>query len=182
MENQFIPAGGKFPVNTTDLHIVKYVALGKLQRAENEEAATRLLVFSEQEGQYVGVPWNVVMIQYAVEFKEMLMENEKRSIETVNYNQRYNLYLKQRSVYVKKARFTFGISLLFTTKPTMPVFTPTQIPEKNYYSVMVELMSDPQELINAFWWLIKEGLVIKENHNDVDYFFPTPALVSRLMN
>lgn len=180
MDNQLIPAGGQFPVNASELRLVKYAAVGTLNRTEKEEAAVRLLMFSQQSGEFVGVPWNVVMLQWINEAKEYAKQDEV-------YNKRYNQfqselteYYKQRKAYIRFAWKTLGISLLFTKHPFMPMFVapsqPTSVPQ----SVTLMLGRNPQDLINAFWELINEGLIRKENHNEVDYLIPTPALVSRI--
>ncbi len=153
-KQSFIPAGGQFPVNASDLKLVKYVAMGTLGSVEKEEAAVRLILFSQEQGEFVGVPWNEVMLLWAQEAKEFVK----------------NKPLKKTSLQIRIVR---KISALFKKPevPQQPIFSPT---------ILVGL--NAQNLINAFWELIELGLVRKEKHNEVDYFFPTPALVAKLTN
>ncbi len=183
MDNQFIPAGGQFPVNASELRLVKYTAMGTLGRAENEEAAVRLLMFSQQNGEFVGVPWNVVMLQWLNEAKEYAKQDEVYNKRHNQFQRELREYEKQRRAYIRFAWKTLGISRLFTKHPFMPMFVAPSQPKSLPHSVTLMLgFGNPQDLINAFWQLIDEGLIGKENHNEVDYLIPTPALVSRLTN
>lgn len=181
MSNNLITVNENFTVPAGELQLQKYLASSTLGNAEKEEAAVRLLIFSQEKKEYVGVPWGKVASEWFNEAREYTKQAELYSAKYNEFQNQLLIFYKKNKDYENLAWKTLGLSLLFIKKPTVPVFDTPLVPKKDSHSITLELgLGDPQKLIDAFLDLIEEGLIKTEILNDTDYFFPTPILVSKI--
>lgn len=176
MQNQKIIVMGAFPTEAKNLHLQKYVAIGAFENAEAEEAAVRLLVFSKEQGNFVAISWTDITQVWLDEFKEYHAINEAKN---ANLNAE-RVFEKQMKSYRLKMLLTFGLGYFFTLKPIKPqmISVEEKLTQNLFSPTLMFGLGNPQSLVNGFWKLIEKGLVEKKSENGLDYFFPTPALVS----
>ncbi len=115
----------QMPCSPEAITICQYVLPSTFNKAEQEEAAARIIFFSQQLGRWVGVSWRRIA---------EIMQND------------YDAYRTMKNIPFSGI-FIFG----------------------------------PEHVIVGIRELVEEGMIrhLKEGEDDV--FFPTPALVSHIM-
>lgn len=167
----------EMPYLPDDLTIHPYVLLSTFGRGEPEEAAARILSFSQQLNQWVGVSWNRLI--------EMLQQDYKAA-QRIEEAQRYNFDQQERAKwavrrYYKLCALTLGVYAFFVAKPTAQL---REMPNVNlpFSGIFV---SGPDYVVTGIYELLKKGLLrqvtLGEGESELDVFFPTPALVSYIM-
>lgn len=166
----------KMPCSPRELlRFTPYVLPGTLGRFEPEEAAARILTFSQQLDQWVGVSWLKLIetIRQDYETEQRVKDTKERNYAEM---QRYAFALQS---YRRKCVLTLGIYALFVAKPIVPQTSETPNESVPFSGIFV---FGPRHVINGIHELIDRGLlrrVIKgEGENALDVFFPTPALVA----
>ncbi len=73
----------EFPIPASELRLKKYVASGVLGDPIMEEIALRILIFSQETGEYVKVSSNVLFDRYTEEEKIALERAEKKEEQEI---------------------------------------------------------------------------------------------------
>ena len=165
--------GQQMPCSAADIRIGLYVLPGTLDRMEREEAATRILRFSKELDQWVGVSWGRLLEQMQEEVDEQQAHQEK-------VEQHYVVADELRK-YRFRNFLTFGLYSHFAEKPVV-----LEVPEYNapFTGIFLwgvnHVVTGIHELIEAGMLRLetKEG---SENEEALDVFFPTPSLIQRIM-
>ncbi|MSR85449.1 hypothetical protein EXS71_03400 [Candidatus Uhrbacteria bacterium] len=177
-----------------------YCLVGRLQRAEPEEAAARILTFSQNLGQWVGVSWKRLVEQMHTDYKldregtEALREYDRRCDVRQRHIVRSNLALLLIAVAsiglglainpIVGVAFCFIFvalhwSILGKMTPKKPV-----APVRPNLPMSVIYFMGPQAVVNGIHELVKLGMLRTETIGAGDeeqtIFFPTAQLVTHL--
>ena len=163
----------QMPCSAADIRIGLYLLPGTLDRIEREEAATRILRFSKELDQWVGVSW----LRLAGQMQEEVAEQQAH-LENVD---KHHGAAEELRKYRFRNFLAFGLYSRFAEKPVVP-----EIPEYNppFTGVFLwgakHVITGIQELIEAGMLRLetKEG---GENEEALDVLFPTPSLIQRIM-
>lgn len=165
------------PCNPKDIRIGYYSLPSTLQRAEREEVAARILSFSQQLDQWVGVSWSRMV--------DMLNEDIK-NFKEVNDAQKHNFDEEWRfSGAMRKYRtlclFTLGLYAIFGQKPTKNL---QEVPKKHLpFTTIIPFGSTG--IVNGIHELVEHEMLkqVDEGEGDdaINIFFPTPKLISTIM-
>lgn len=167
----------EMPCLPGDLTIHPYVLLSTFGRGEPEEAAARILSFSQQLNQWVGVSWNRLI---------EMMQQDYKAAQRIEEAQRYNFDQQERvrlavQRYYKLCVLTIGVYALFVAKPTAQL---REIPDVNLPLSGI-FVSSPDYVVTGIYELLQKKLLrqvtLGEGESELDVFFPTPALVSHIM-
>ena len=165
------------PCSPKAIAIYHYALPLTLDRAEREEAAARILSFSQQLDQWVGVSWHRLAEMMQKEYETHRSVEEARSH---NFDEQWRVQRAVRRYYILCA-LTLGIYALFVAKPTAQM---REVPDAKVPFSGIFLFG-PQHVVTGIHELIEKGLLRQvtegEGENALDVFFPTPALVSRIM-
>lgn len=167
----------QMPCSPKAIVVYHYALPSTLDRAEREEAAARILSFSQQLDQWVGVSWRRLAEMMQKEY-EMY-----QSIKEARIHDFYEQSHVQREVrrYYIICVLTLGVYALFVTKPKaqMHEVPDAKVPFSGIF------MFGPNHVITGILELIENGLLRRvtegKGENALDVFFPTPALVSRII-
>lgn len=167
----------RMPCSPRDLKIYPYVLIGTLGWAESEEAAARVITFSQQLDQWVGVSWPRIleMMQQDYELHQKSQEVRHHNLEK---QWRVARELRRRRIF---CILTLGLYTLFVSKPTAQMHDePTEkVPVSTIF------LMGPQGVVNGIHELIEKGMLrhVQEDKGEsiLDVFFPTPALIARIM-
>jgi len=177
IENGLFAVEDTMPCNPRDIRIGHYALPSTLQRAEREEAAARILTFSQQLDSWVGVSWSRL---------SQMMREELEGFQTWNKAQRHNHEEEWRFAAVARKYHilcivTLGLYALFVAKPKKQL---REVPEFNmpFTGIFIcgsgHVVEGIRELIDGGMLKhVKEG----EGDNARDIFFPTPTLISTIM-
>jgi len=183
MKNKTIVINEQFPILATDLKLQKYGAIDTLGSSKAEEAAVRLLMFSKDKGNYVGVSWADIQHVWIEEYMEIRKAQEIRNA----YREKQWKFESSKKAYKWKMIFTLGIAGLFITKPTEPEEPQMPASDDIFSVTLMSGMGRIDDLANGFARLFEEGLALLKSEPQegdaeaLDYVYPTPALVSKLM-
>lgn len=167
----------EMPCTPNVLTIHPYVLLSTFGRGEPEEAAARILSFSQQCNQWVGVSW--------IRLIEMILQDYKVA-QSIKEAQRYNFDQQERTKwavrrYYKLCAFTLGVYALFVAKPTAHLreMSNVNLPSSGIFTF------GPNYVVTGIYELLQKKLLrqvtLGEGESAFDVFFPTPALVSYIM-
>lgn len=154
-----------------------YALPATLDRAEREEAAARVLSFSRQLNQWVGVSWPRLV---------EVMQKDCADYQNINDAQNHNADEPERvrravRKYHARCMLTLGIYGLFVAKPTAQMREVPQV-ELPYSGIF---MLGPRHVVTGVRELVEKGFLRQviegEGENALHVFFPTPALVSHIM-
>ena len=162
------------PCSPNDIGILHYALPETLGRFEGEEAAARIISFSQQLDQWVGVSWRRLAQMMQAEFDASRSVEEARSH---NFHERERIKRAGRR-YIKRSILTLGIYALFVAKPTAQL---REVPDVTLPLSGI-FVTGPGHVVTGIRELIGEGflkLVTREGFGDV--LFPTPELLSRIM-
>jgi hypothetical protein len=166
------------PCEPQAIRVPHYFLPGTLERSEREEAAARVLSFSQQFGQWVGVSWRRIG-EVVMRDLEAFQRSEK--VRKHNFNEQRRAQ-EEKERYDNLCFWTLGIYWLFADKPAAANLL--EVPnEKIPHSGM--FMFGPQHILDGFIELAANGMLRKvtegEGDDANDIFFPTSQLVSRVM-
>ena len=167
----------QMPCSPGAITLLRYVIPSTIDRAECEEAAARILSFSQQRDQWVGVSWR--------RLAEMMQKESEthRSIGEARSHSFGELRRVQRAVrrYYILCALTLGVYALFVAKPTAQIREgpSAKVPFSGIF------ISGADHVIIGILELLDKGFLRLgtkgEGENALEVFFPTPALVSRIM-
>lgn len=171
----------KMPCPPNAITLYRYAIPSTLGRAEQEEAAARILSFSQQLNQWVGVSWHRLVEMMSEEYKAYC-SIQKAQIH--NSDEQCRLNRAVRKYYIVCA-LTLGIYAFFVAKPEAQlckVPEEAQIPLSGIFVFgmfgLNHVMIGINELIEkGFLQRVTEG----EGEDAFDVFFPTPSLLSLIM-
>lgn len=168
-EGEF-PLLGEMPCRADQLRrIVRYAAPSTLGKAEDEEAAVRLLWPSAHSGEWFSVTWLHLVTQMKGEYE---VDQARECVKLHNLAERYVTH-QARQVYWLLSIATFGIYALFACYP-MPNLQ--EVPDTDLPFSLVPLYG-PQAIVGGIQRLISRQLVLVKKESDVEVLFPTPELV-----
>ncbi|MBI3255569.1 MAG: hypothetical protein HYZ63_01210 [Candidatus Andersenbacteria bacterium] len=157
-----------------DLKISRWALPATLGRAEPEEAAARILHFSQQLNTWVGVSWPRLV---------QMMKEEYEAHERFNAanEQRYREREQKVRRYMVLCILTLGIYALFAPKPTE---VPSDLPADDLPFTGI-FPFGPQHVVTGVQELLRDGLirseVTAEGEEGIQVFFPTCELVRRIL-
>jgi hypothetical protein len=177
IEKGLFVAEEPMPCRPEALTIYPYVLVSTLGRAEQEEAAARILSFSQRLGQWVGVSWKRLAEMMIAEFETMQKIEEARRH---NWEEKGRVHEAMRSYHLL-SMLTLGIYMLLRSKPTAQLKEEPR--EKLPFSGIY--MFGPDHVATGIRELLETGMLRQMTESDgestVDVFFPTPTLIERIM-
>lgn len=169
------------PCETNELAILPYLLPARLGRTVREEAAARILIFSQEAGMWVGVSLRALAARMQ---DEMDRDREyRRQLVSIREaeEQETRRVAKFTVFYWLGIVLTFGILLFFTKKPVAKTFERPAAPPAP--ASLVPLIGSIPVMI-GMRELVELGL-IEHDRRTLDYrsapedvVFPTPRLVS----
>lgn len=166
------------PCHPKAIQVWKYCLPSTLDHCEAEEAAARVLVFSQQLDWWVGVSWvtltQAMQAEYALD-RQRSGVNQARRAAARRYEWEMSHYRWLNIV-------TFGIYALLAEKPAKPDdegLPEVQVPFSGIFAF------GPNHVVDGIHDLLKRGFLRQETEGvgeeEQSVFFPTPALVERIM-
>ncbi len=170
----------QMPCFPKDIVVRHYVLPLTLDRAEQEEAAARVLAFSQELDQWVGVSWRRIAETMKEDYDAYMAILAARDH---NLNEQA---VQQRGMqrYYIFCILTLGIYSFFVEKPTQQM---REVPDEKTLPFTGIFAFGLRHVIVGIHELIEKGFLRRvtesegEGENAFDVFFPTPALVSRIM-
>jgi hypothetical protein len=148
-------------------------------RMEREEAAARLVSFSQEAGRWVGVSWNRLVEMMQTDYKELF---EYQKAQEHNWREERRA-LRSNRQHRLRSILTFGIYGRFV-KPYEPKF----VPVNDYQEIFTGIFSSrgagfvAEGLTELVEKDLLRQLVEREGQPDeLRVFFPTSALIERIM-
>lgn len=150
-----------------------YVAPSTLGKAEDEEAAMRIIWPSIEQGQWLGVTW-----QYMVE--QMRRErHDSEVIETdrmIKSKKQWFVVKAERQRYLLLCLLTLGLYCLFSQWPQV---VRLEAPDTDDVPIsVVTLYGGPQPIVDGVYRLLERKLVTTTIENNVEIIFPTQELIN----
>jgi hypothetical protein len=173
IENGLFAVEETMPCAPRDIKVGRYTLLSTLQRAEREEAAARILTFSQQLDNWVGVSWDRLTQMMRDEFEQYRdWDNAKR----YNYQEelRFNAAMRK---YRKLCSLTLCLYALFVSKPTKQLH---EVPKFNMPFSLV-FIGGPIRIVEGLRELIETGMLKFVREGECDVFYPTATLISTIM-
>ena len=161
------------------IYFRRYELPSTLDESEQEEAAARILFFSQELGQWVGVSWHRLteMLQKDYETFQTAIKKQVRSLDE---QEQIRLAIQRYHIF---CIVTFGIYGLFAKKPT--IIQEAEVPLDENIPFSGIFLHGSRYVIIGIHRLVKKGLLRHvrkgESESALDVFFPTPALVSCIM-
>ncbi len=167
----------KMPCSPRAIRIGHYFLPATLGRSEQEEAAARVISFSHQLDQWVGVSWLKIVEMMKGDYGKdvAIRKNQGQGDE------RMDAWRRQMHRRFWLCILTLGIYGLFTREPQCLVQKEDRLnmPFSGIY------LFGPQHVITGIQELLELEMLKKvtegEGDNAIDVLFPTPALISRIM-
>jgi len=174
----FFSVEESMPCPPRKIRIGHYFLPATLGRSEQEEAAARIISFSHQLDQWVGVSWPKI-----VEMMREDYEKDKASQAKLDrHNELMEAWFGKLNRHFWLSVLTLGIWALFVRKPersTEQEEEPDMCPLSGIY------LRGPQHVVTGIQELLGQNMLKKvtegEGEDAVDVLFPTPALISRIM-
>lgn len=165
------------PCSPRKIRIGHYFLPATLGRSEREEAAARIIFFSHQLDQWVGVSWPKI-----VEMMKADYEKEKASrVKLDRRNERMEVWFGQLNRHFWLCVLTFGIYALFVRKPERSTEKEEE-PDMPFSGIY---LFGSQHVVTGIQELLEQNMLKKvtegEGEDAVDVLLPTPALISRIM-
>ncbi len=163
----------QMPCSPQDISIYHYALPNTLDRAEQEEAAARILSFSQQLDRWVGVSWPLLIKM----MKKDLEESERiNAIQQHNFKEQERVQRTTRWHYVL-CIITFGIYAIFASKPMaqMKETSKKKLPFSGIF------LFGPDHVITGIHELLKKKMLRRVTMGKFDVLFPTPTLISQIM-
>lgn len=167
----------QMPCSPRDIRVWHWALPSTLDHTETEEAAARILHFSQKLDQWVGVS-----LTRLGQMMEEEYEKEKRLRVVRHRNQEEKCrYDGAMCKYRLLSLVTLGLYNLFVQKPTkhMEELPNVNLPFSGIFAF------GPHHVVNGIQDLVKRGFLRQhtegEGDDAYDVFFPTPHLVSRIM-
>ena len=173
LPNGSYPCEEEMPCTPHDIAFLRYALPGTLGKFRTEEAVARILSFSQQLDRWVGVSWPELRdtmrqdLETARQIEEVRGRNRAREISIAAEVRHYRVM----------CWLTAGIHAFFHNKPvaTMEPVPEVALPFSGIY------VFGPEHVVNGIHDLIERGLIRQVIRDGTDVFFPTPALVTRIM-
>lgn len=164
MENGLFVMESGLPCNPNQIRFPKWLLPDTLGRMEREEAAARIISFSQQMDQWVGVSW------------PKLLEMMKADTDLIAAKQEENkrrFHDRQSQTFFKKFLNFLG----FGKKK--------EVEEEITIPFTALLLYGPQAIVNGIHELLDAGFLkqeeIRDGEETVSVFFPTIKLVQTIM-
>lgn len=168
----------EMPCRPREIGIGRYFLPATLGRAEQEEAAARILSFSHQLDQWVGVSWPKLVDMMKEDFKK---DEAVRKILN-RHNERMREWYRQLHSHFWLCIFTLGLYGLFVKKPQRPR---DEKEEEVDVPFSIIYTHGPDSIVEGIKELVSRNMLKhidkEEGENAILVFFPTPALVSRIL-
>lgn len=182
IENGLFAVEDTMPCSPRDIHVGRYALPSTLQRAEREEAAARILTFSQQLDSWVGVSW----LRLVEVMREELKQHQQWNIDCENVHRHNCKEWYRFNAAVRKYRIlcilTLGLYALFVGKPTKQL---QELPTFDSLPFSTLFIFGPSYVVEGIHELVDGGMLkcVQEGEGDnaIDIFFPTPALITTIM-
>lgn len=167
----------QMPCSPRSIQIRRYMLPSTLNRVEPEEAAARILLFSQQLDQWVGVSWSRLVEMMREDFALNQSVQEAHAHNVGEEFRVANAMWKYRLLCV----LTLGLYAIFEKKPQaqMREVRADKVPFSAIF------LFGPDKVVEGIQELIENGMLRRacegEGENAFDVFFPTPKLVTRIM-
>lgn len=165
------------PCQPRKIRIGHYFLPATLGRLEQEEAAARIISFSQQIGQWVGVSWPKIVDMMKEDYEK---NRVYRETQLDRHNERMEAWFGRLSLHFWLCVLTLGIWALFVRKPERK--TDRQEPDMPFSGIY---LFGPQHVVTGIINLIELNMLKKVTKGDgedtIDVFLPTPTLISKIM-
>jgi hypothetical protein len=165
------------PCSPRDIRVRHYMLPQTLERAESEEAAARILSFSQQLNQWAGVSWPRLMERLQWEYEAQQL---RTAVQTRNRDERWRVQSAMQK-YFWLCVLTLGFYAFFAKKPQADL-RPEPACDVPFSGA---LLVGPEPLIGGLHELVESGMLRREDEGEgqsaTTIFFPTSKLVSRIM-
>ena len=165
------------PCSPRKIRIGHYFIPSTLGRGEREEAAARIISFSQQLDQWVGVSWPQIVDMMMRDY----VKHQFSEAKLVLHNKCMEVWFKQLNRRFWLCIVTLGIYALFVPKPERP----TNEQEQSDTPFSGIYLFGPQHVVTGIQELIEQNMLEKvtkgRGEDAVEVFFPTPKLISRIM-
>ncbi len=163
----------QMPCSPDKIRILYWALPNTLGKAELEEAAARILSFSQESGEWVGVNKSAILAQIQDE-RDMYRRGEKNHRKNLYRQQQYRKAMKKYDLF---CFFTFGLWRRWKDKPEQPRVI--DITEAPFTVVPIYGLQAISQGINLL--LDKELLRAERGNFGERILFPTPLLIQRIM-
>ena len=163
----------QMPCSPDKIHIWYWALPDTLGRAELEEVAARILFFSQEAGEWIGVNRSAILTQVQEE-RDMCNRKESNYQDSLYRQQRYKTALEK---YRLLCYYTFGLWQRFVEEPINPGII--EIPDTPISIVPCYGLNVITQGINLL--LDQELLRVESDTFGERVFFPTPLLITRIM-
>ena len=167
----------QMPCSPKDIKVWPYCLPSTLNRAEREEAAARILTFSQKLDQWVGVSWPQLVEMMKHDYE---LEQKANAIRRHNMEEEWrvaNELRRRRTLSI----ITLGLYALFVEKPSAQL--KEELTEKVPFTIV--FLMGPNAVIEGIHELVERGFLqhVQEGdgENKMSIFFPTPSLVNQIM-
>lgn len=167
----------EMPCHPNQIYILRWALPNTLDKSELEEAAARILSFSQEQGKWVGVSWLTILNQIK---SELEIEAAAEKIRRKNWAHR-QLNKMAMKKYRLLCTFTLGLWSLLASRPEIPDdICPPSSP------LSISAIRGPKAIIYGVNVLLQKKFLRTEYCFGSDYhtetvFFPTPLLIQRIM-
>ncbi len=164
----------KMPCLPSKIYILRWALPNTLDKSELEEAAARILSFSQKQNQWVGVSWSEIVNQIKTEYE---IDIVAKKIRTEN-NIRRQVYEIMINKYRLFCIITLGLWYFLRNKPEAPL--DVRVPNLPLSIVPIYGLNAITQGIVAL--LDKKLIRIESSEDGKEHvLFPTPLLVKRIM-
>lgn len=164
------------PCLPSQIRLMRWALPGTLDRIEREVAAARILSFSKELDQWVGVSWRRLDEMMRKEY-----ELQKRIVEARNHNlDEEERIQRELKIYNWMCFFTLGLYRRFHTAPKANLM---EVPGS--FVVSGVYMHGQNFVVTGIHELVELGFLklvtAGEGENASEVIFPTPSLIERIM-
>lgn len=169
MQHHLPPSLTPMPCQPRNLHFPRYALPNTIGKMESEEAAARILSFSQNLNEWTGVTWLQILEKMKEEY-EQERQLFDAGIQERAARENYDQALRKRFWL---SILTLGMYALFTANPVEPVRkeSKTEIPFSGIY------VFGFQHVLMGIQELLHRQLVLVEEKDGVEIIYPTPELV-----
>ena len=163
----------KMPCSPDKIHIWHWALPNTLGKAESEEMAARILSFSQEIGEWIGVNRSAILVQVQEE-RDMCHRKDSNYQNSLYRQRHYRTALKR---YNLLCYCTFGLWRQLINEPIHPG--------------IIEIPDTPISLVPSYGLHVithgislllgQELLRVERDNSGERVFFPTPLLIKRIM-
>ena len=177
IQNGLFALEEEMPCPPRDINVYQYFLAIVSDQIHWEEAGARIILFSKDVDQWVGVSWPRI---FDVVQKDMDLHAKWWEIQRHNQEEGFRV-ARAQMLYRLLSILTFGILKRFLRRPGAHLMSQTvqAVPLSTYF------IYNPEVILENLQGLIQQGFIrcVKDGEGEdaVDVYCPTPAFVSHIM-